>query len=445
MAASRMTEEKKRLVDAVVRFQQGDEASFATIYQLTLPFAYRCIHMLVKTPAVMCHVIELTYNMVYDSIRELNRPENTKTWIGRLIVHNTIIWMKEHWENYPLVKELQGIEDQMKEERLTLKGLSLSEMKIPSQLVEDEDNQGILRDTLRSMDLAQRVLVVELFLNQMSEQAVAKELDISEDSFQYLLDGLLTTLQELYAKYEMVGDIGLKNGLVKYFYADVKKVNIPSLIQKQLDADLELEESEEDEEEGFSEISDEDLHLKKQLKEELHREIAAGLGESRRYEQQRKAAEKRNSDKMLLSQDKKSSPKSRKPAPKEDDNITKEDMEQYANSRTKEAEKNKINETLDEVIKGFGDTKAARKKLNQRRLNKNEQKKMFRILGAIILAIIMFAGLAVFYDRLSETSPSQKSDLSKEQEMEDSVSEDGIESKSDADASGETLAGRENE
>lgn len=442
MAVSRMTEEKKRLVDAVVRFQQGDEASFATIYQLTLPFAYRCIHMLVKTPAVMCHVIELTYNMVYDSIRELNRPENTKTWIGRLIVHNTIIWMKEHWENYPLVKELQGIEDQMKEERLTLKGLSLSEMKIPSQLVEDEENQGILRDTLRSMDLAQRVLVVELFLNQMSEQAVAKELDISKESFQYLLDGLLTTLQELYAKYEMVGDIGLKNGLVKYFYADVKKVNIPSLIQKQLDADLELEDSGEDEEEGFSEIPDEDLHLKEQLKEELHREIAAGLGESRRYEQQRKSEEKRNSDKMLLSQNKKS-PKLRKPAPKENTNITKEDMERYANSGTKEAAENKINETLDEVIKGFGDTKAARKKLNQQRLNKNEQKKMFRILGAIILAIIMFAGLAVFYDRLSEAGPSKKSDLSQEQQVDDSISADGSESEPDADASGGTVEGQE--
>lgn len=410
MAEKGLTKERSQLVDAVVRFQQGEEESFAQIYQLTLPFAYRCIHMLVKTPAVMCHVIEQTYNMVYDSIRALKRPENTKTWIGRLIVHNTILWMKEHWENYPLVRELQGIEDQMKEGRLSLKGLSLSEAKLPSAFLEDPQLQGTLRDKLRSLELAQRVLVVELFLNQMSEQAVAKELEISQETFQYLLDGLLSTLQELYTKYELTADTDLKNGLIRFFYADVKKVSIPALIQRQLDADLDGTAVNE-EEEGFLEILDEDLHLKKQLKEELHREIAAGLGESRRYEQQRRAEEKRNSDKMRLTPEQRTVVQEEKKDAEKNDEFTKEDMERYADSGVDGRQSGKINETVDEVIRGFGDKKTARKKLNQRRLDQKEQKKLLRILAAIVVAIILIAGLAVFYDRLAQTKQPEKEKL----------------------------------
>ena len=80
------TDGKSRVAELVVRVQEGDTAAFEALYQESHRLA-RKVALAIVNPQLVDDIVQESYILVYQKIRQLDDPRAFLAWLSRLEMH----------------------------------------------------------------------------------------------------------------------------------------------------------------------------------------------------------------------------------------------------------------------------------------------------------------------------------------------------------------------
>ena len=160
-----------RLTDYVKRFQDGDKTIFEEIYKLSYPYLHTCVIHIVKNDDAAQDMIQETYLEICRNIGQLEKPENFLGWASTIANRKCYAFMKKKNAEL-LVYENKG------DSPGVLENDAEHEEFIPESLMENKDKQRMLMEIIDGLTDMQRLCVIGFYYNGLSQEEIAKALDI---------------------------------------------------------------------------------------------------------------------------------------------------------------------------------------------------------------------------------------------------------------------------
>lgn len=98
------TDSKSRVTELVVRVQEGDTSAFEALYQETHRLA-RKVALAMVNPQLVDDIVQESYIVVYQKVRQLDDPRAFPAWLSRLVIHICYKAQRKKREDEPLPEE----------------------------------------------------------------------------------------------------------------------------------------------------------------------------------------------------------------------------------------------------------------------------------------------------------------------------------------------------
>ena len=166
--------DKQRLTEAVMQYQNGDEAAFNTIYELTSSNLYVYAKSLMKDPHRAEDLLQNTYMQIIRNIGRLQDPGAFLTWSKR-IMHNQYVdsVRGSHGETVATSEEALLMFDEVVEE---------DREALPEENYDVRQVGEIVWEVMEQMPPEQRMVMMAFYRDEMTVAEIAAMMDLPENT-----------------------------------------------------------------------------------------------------------------------------------------------------------------------------------------------------------------------------------------------------------------------
>ncbi len=175
-------EKKDTLTDSVIRFQNGDQNAFDTIYDQSKRYVYYTILKTTGDKDVADDILQETYLDVYKSLNQLQNPEAFKGWAVKIAQHKiSRYYQKKNPELFSTEEEMDDAVYELTEEDTSA---------LPEDAMINKEVQRLISEIIDELPENQRCAIISFYYNQMSIPEIAESMDVPENTVKtYLFRG----------------------------------------------------------------------------------------------------------------------------------------------------------------------------------------------------------------------------------------------------------------
>lgn len=180
----------------ILRLRQGDTAALAEIYERYKDRIYRTALAITRDPAAAEDILQECFVRLFTHADRLHTDEPIGPWLYRVAVNLSADWLSHRQRWFGLVNRLV--------ERWT------APLRVERE-VEERELQEKVQNAIRSLPLAQQVVVVLYYLEGLSLKEIAEILEVPEGTVKsrlhYAREALRERLTEWRPAIEMVYEL----------------------------------------------------------------------------------------------------------------------------------------------------------------------------------------------------------------------------------------------
>lgn len=180
----------------ILRLRQGDTAALAEIYERYKDRIYRTALAITRDPAAAEDILQECFVRLFTHADRLRTEEPIGPWLYRVAVNLSADWLSHRQRWFGLVNRLV--------ERWT------APLRVERE-VEERELQEKVQNAIRSLPLAQQVVVVLYYLEGLSLKEIAEILEVPEGTVKsrlhYAREALRERLTEWRPAIEMVYEL----------------------------------------------------------------------------------------------------------------------------------------------------------------------------------------------------------------------------------------------
>lgn len=180
----------------ILRLRQGDTAALAQIYERYKDRIYRTALAITRDPAAAEDILQECFIRLFTHADRLHTDEPIGPWLYRVAVNLSADWLSHRQRWFGLVNRLV--------ERWT------APLRVERE-VEERELQEKVQNAIRSLPLAQQVVVVLYYLEGLSLKEIAEILEVPEGTVKsrlhYAREALRERLTEWRPAIEMVYEL----------------------------------------------------------------------------------------------------------------------------------------------------------------------------------------------------------------------------------------------
>lgn len=180
----------------ILRLRQGDTAALAEIYERYKDRIYRTALAITRDPAAAEDILQECFIRLFTHADRLHTDEPIGPWLYRVAVNLSADWLSHRQRWFGLVNRLV--------ERWT------APLRVERE-VEERELQEKVQNAIRSLPLAQQVVVVLYYLEGLSLKEIAEILEVPEGTVKsrlhYAREALRERLTEWRPAIEMVYEL----------------------------------------------------------------------------------------------------------------------------------------------------------------------------------------------------------------------------------------------
>lgn len=180
----------------ILRLRQGDTAALAEIYERYKDRIYRTALAITRDPAAAEDILQECFVRLFTHADRLHTDEPIGPWLYRVAVNLSVDWLSYRQRWFGLIHRLV--------ERWT------APLRV-ERMVEERELQEKVQNAIRSLPLAQQVVVVLYYLEGLSLKEIAEILEVPEGTVKsrlhYAREALREQLTEWRPAIEMVYEL----------------------------------------------------------------------------------------------------------------------------------------------------------------------------------------------------------------------------------------------
>ena len=165
---------EKKLIEAIRKFQDGDETAFQAVYDNSIRYINYSIHMSLKDADLLDDILQETYLEVYKNLKSLREPEAFKKW-AVVIAHNKIsrYYRVNKDSVFSSEEEMDAVIENEEEKK---------EDMLPEDALDNQETQRLILDIINGLPDLQRQTIIAFYYNQMSVSEIAEALGVPENT-----------------------------------------------------------------------------------------------------------------------------------------------------------------------------------------------------------------------------------------------------------------------
>ncbi|RME38791.1 MAG: sigma-70 family RNA polymerase sigma factor [Thermoflexia bacterium] len=165
----------------ILRLRQGDTSALAEIYERYKDRIYRTALAITRDPAAAEDVLQESFVRLFTHADRLRTDEPVGPWLYRVAVNLSVDWLSHRQRWFGLINRLM--------ERWT------APLKV-ERIVEERELQEKVQHAIRTLPLAQQVVVVLYYLEGLSLKEIAEILEVPEGTVKSRLHYAREVLRE---------------------------------------------------------------------------------------------------------------------------------------------------------------------------------------------------------------------------------------------------------
>lgn len=171
----------QHLENLVQRALEGDESAFGQIYHLYFEKVYRFVYYRVNHRETAEDLVAETFIRVWDKLSEIEGPSTFNGWIYQ-IARNLVI---DHYRSRKVVVDIAELENFLEYEDNIVDRTNL------------QFQEKIFLEALKKLSSDQQVVIKLKFLDELTNEEIAKILDKSEGAIRVIQHRAIVELKKL--------------------------------------------------------------------------------------------------------------------------------------------------------------------------------------------------------------------------------------------------------
>lgn len=161
--------------DLIQKAIDGNQDAITELYNRTYNNVYRTIKAMVKDEDTVLDILQDSYIKGFQSLKQLDKPENYRAWMKRIATNKTKDWLKR--KKPVLFSELV---DEDSDEDLEFEDTKVQ--NLPEQVIEQQETTRLINEILDSLSEEQRLVIGMFYYEQMSVKEIAEIIGCSENT-----------------------------------------------------------------------------------------------------------------------------------------------------------------------------------------------------------------------------------------------------------------------
>lgn len=161
--------------DMIQKAINGDQEVITELYNRTYNNVYHTIKAMVKDEDTVLDILQDSYIKGFQSLEQLDKPENYRAWMKRIAANKTKDWLKR--KKPVLFSELA---DEDSGEELEFEDTRVQ--NLPEQVIEQQETARLVNEILDTLSEEQRLVIGMFYYEQMSVKEIAEIVGCSENT-----------------------------------------------------------------------------------------------------------------------------------------------------------------------------------------------------------------------------------------------------------------------
>lgn len=175
----------------------GNQAAITDLYNRTYNSVYQAIRTFVKDENTILDIEQDTFLKAFDSLEQLDKPENFRAWIKKIAVNKSKDWLKK--KKPVLFSELEAADN---EEEIDFPDERIEYQ--PEAIADREETKRLLWEIIDSLSDEQRLVVGMYYFQDIPVKEIAESISCSENTVKsrlnYARKNIETKVRELEKK-----------------------------------------------------------------------------------------------------------------------------------------------------------------------------------------------------------------------------------------------------
>lgn len=184
----------KELINAA---KTGNEEAITDLYNRTYNSVYQAIRTFIKDEDTILDIEQDTFLKAFDSLEQLDKPENFRAWIKRIAINKSKDWLKK--KKPLLFSEMEAADS---EEEIDFPDEKIEYQ--PEAVADREETKRLLWEIIDSLSDEQRLVVGMYYFQDIPVKEIAESVDCSENTVKsrlnYARKNIETKVRELEKK-----------------------------------------------------------------------------------------------------------------------------------------------------------------------------------------------------------------------------------------------------
>lgn len=171
--------EMNQLIDKIL---SGNKEMFGELYEKTIKDVYKTIHFLLEEKTNVDDVVQETYLQVYKYLSKFDRNRTFKPWITGIAIKQIHTYRRKRWMLLRIIKKARV-------------NVQVPVMDTTNKIIDKISNDKLV-DLVNQLPYKLKVVVILHYLNEHSQEDVAKILDIPLGTVKSRINASLKKLRQ---------------------------------------------------------------------------------------------------------------------------------------------------------------------------------------------------------------------------------------------------------
>lgn len=171
--------EMNQLIDKIL---SGNKEMFGELYEKTIKDVYKTIHFLLEEKTNVDDVVQETYLQVYKYLSKFDRNRTFKPWITGIAIKQIHTYRRKRWMLLRIIKKARV-------------NVQVPVMDTTNEIIDKISNDKLV-DLVNQLPYKLKVVVILHYLNEHSQEDVAKILDIPLGTVKSRINASLKKLRQ---------------------------------------------------------------------------------------------------------------------------------------------------------------------------------------------------------------------------------------------------------
>ncbi len=171
MNTNQLIEESKNLA---IKFQNGDQEAFISLYNLLRKFVYHTILKNGVNPADVEDVMQDVFIQIYNKIGTLENPQTMLKWTKQVTKNKSIDYLRKY------KKEITT--DEEDNEYIFEESQMIAPMEMPEDVMDNAETTRLVKDIIDDLPEGQRRCIYFYYFNEMKTREISETIGMSEST-----------------------------------------------------------------------------------------------------------------------------------------------------------------------------------------------------------------------------------------------------------------------